>query len=302
MVRAHLPILDAARGPRRRRPGGAGPRPPPGLRPAADRRPVGRASSTRRTGRTPGRRTSRCCAIGRRIVIRPTWRRHRRAAGRRGPRARPGHGVRDRAPPDDAAVPRGARVAGGPRAAGGRRRGRRPGARPRRRLRVRDPVDRGGQLGAPARCSPWTWTRSPSRRATANARRNRLARVIRAREGSAPSGEGPFDVVLANLIASLLITPRRRPGGGPAARRHAARVRDLREPRGGRRRGVRGARPGGRAPLGRGRLGGAGAPTAPPDGHLGDRCATISRPARANPRRACRRTWTRCPTCPRSSR
>jgi ribosomal protein L11 methyltransferase len=40
----------------------------------------------------------------------------------------------------------------------------------------------------------------------ANARRNRLARVIRAREGSAPSGEGPFDVVLANLIASLLIT------------------------------------------------------------------------------------------------
>ena len=41
---------------------------------------------------------------------------------------------------------------------------------------------------------------------TANARRNRLARVIRAREGSAPSGEGPFDVVLANLIASLLIT------------------------------------------------------------------------------------------------
>ena len=40
----------------------------------------------------------------------------------------------------------------------------------------------------------------------ANARRNRLSRVIRAREGSAPSGEGPFDVVLANLIASLLIT------------------------------------------------------------------------------------------------
>ena len=39
----------------------------------------------------------------------------------------------------------------------------------------------------------------------ANARRNRLARVIRAREGSAPSGEGPFDLVLANLIASLLV-------------------------------------------------------------------------------------------------
>ena len=40
----------------------------------------------------------------------------------------------------------------------------------------------------------------------ANARRNRLARRIRVREGSAPSGEGPFDVVLANLIASLLVT------------------------------------------------------------------------------------------------
>ena len=40
----------------------------------------------------------------------------------------------------------------------------------------------------------------------ANARRNRLSRVICARDGSAPSGEGPFDVVLANLIASLLIT------------------------------------------------------------------------------------------------
>ncbi len=40
----------------------------------------------------------------------------------------------------------------------------------------------------------------------ANARRNRLARVIHAREGSAPSGDGPFDVVLANLIASLLVT------------------------------------------------------------------------------------------------
>jgi ribosomal protein L11 methyltransferase len=39
----------------------------------------------------------------------------------------------------------------------------------------------------------------------ANARRNRLVRRIRARVGSSPSGEGPFDVVLANLIASLLV-------------------------------------------------------------------------------------------------
>jgi ribosomal protein L11 methyltransferase len=39
----------------------------------------------------------------------------------------------------------------------------------------------------------------------ANARRNKLVRRIRVREGSSPSGEGPFDVVLANLIASLLV-------------------------------------------------------------------------------------------------
>jgi len=39
----------------------------------------------------------------------------------------------------------------------------------------------------------------------ANARRNKLTRRIRAREGSAPTGEGPFDIVLANLIASLLV-------------------------------------------------------------------------------------------------
>jgi ribosomal protein L11 methyltransferase len=40
----------------------------------------------------------------------------------------------------------------------------------------------------------------------ANARRNRLTRRIRAREGSLPSDEPRFDVVLANLIASVLIT------------------------------------------------------------------------------------------------
>ena len=40
----------------------------------------------------------------------------------------------------------------------------------------------------------------------ANARRNRVVRRVRVRAGSAPSGEGPFDVVLANLVASLLVT------------------------------------------------------------------------------------------------
>lgn len=39
----------------------------------------------------------------------------------------------------------------------------------------------------------------------ANARRNRLARRMRARQGSLPSGAGPFDLVAANLIASVLV-------------------------------------------------------------------------------------------------
>jgi ribosomal protein L11 methyltransferase len=54
---------------------------------------------------------------------------------------------------------------------------------------------------------------------TANAARNRLARRIRTRDGSLPSGEPPFDIVLANLIASVLIAlapdlaEELRPGG-----------------------------------------------------------------------------------------
>jgi ribosomal protein L11 methyltransferase len=53
----------------------------------------------------------------------------------------------------------------------------------------------------------------------ANARRNALLRRIRVRQGSLPSGDGPYDVVVANLIASLLVQlapPIRdelRPGG-----------------------------------------------------------------------------------------
>jgi ribosomal protein L11 methyltransferase len=40
---------------------------------------------------------------------------------------------------------------------------------------------------------------------TANARLNSQTRRLRVRQGSVPSGEGPFDLVLANLIASLLV-------------------------------------------------------------------------------------------------
>jgi ribosomal protein L11 methyltransferase len=53
----------------------------------------------------------------------------------------------------------------------------------------------------------------------ANIRRNRLVRRIRVRQGSVPTGEPPFDLVLANLIASVLIriadglAAELRPGG-----------------------------------------------------------------------------------------
>jgi ribosomal protein L11 methyltransferase len=53
----------------------------------------------------------------------------------------------------------------------------------------------------------------------ANARRNRLARRLVVRQGSLPSGEPPFDLLVANLIASLLVDlavrlgDELRPGG-----------------------------------------------------------------------------------------
>jgi ribosomal protein L11 methyltransferase len=53
----------------------------------------------------------------------------------------------------------------------------------------------------------------------ANARRNGLVRRIRARQGSLPSGQPPYDLVLANLIASVLVrladdlAAELRPGG-----------------------------------------------------------------------------------------
>ena len=52
-----------------------------------------------------------------------------------------------------------------------------------------------------------------------NARRNAVARRVGVRRGSVPTGERPFDLVLANLIASLLIElasrlrEELRPGG-----------------------------------------------------------------------------------------
>ncbi|MFL5755502.1 MAG: 50S ribosomal protein L11 methyltransferase [Chloroflexota bacterium] len=54
---------------------------------------------------------------------------------------------------------------------------------------------------------------------TANAKRNRVARRLTARLGSLPTADRPFDLVLANLIASLLVrlapelAGETRPGG-----------------------------------------------------------------------------------------
>ena len=136
--------------------------------------------------------------IGRRIVIRPTWRRHRRL-------------------PDDVVVALDPGMAFG------------TGLHPTTRLclagveRLADEgrltADaRGLDVGVGSGILAITAVRlglgsmlgvdtdpiaiSATRR---NAARNGVARRVPARQGSLPSGAGPFDVVLANLIASVLI-------------------------------------------------------------------------------------------------
>jgi ribosomal protein L11 methyltransferase len=149
--------------------------------------------------------------VGRRIVIRPTWRRHRRS-------------------PDDVVLALDPGMAFG------------TGLHPTTRLclaALEDLADRGGLAGARvldvgcgsgilsiaavrlgAATAAGVDTDPIAVEATAaNARRNRVARRIRARQGSLPSGEPRFDVVAANLIASLLVTlagslrAELRPGG-----------------------------------------------------------------------------------------
>ena len=135
--------------------------------------------------------------VGRRLVIRPTWRRHRRA-------------------PDDVVLALDPGMAFG------------TGLHPTTRLclaMLEGVADRGLLDGArvlDAGCGSGILAIAALRlgassalgvdtdpiavEATiANARRNRLVRRIRARTGSLPSGEPAFEIVLANLIASVLV-------------------------------------------------------------------------------------------------
>jgi ribosomal protein L11 methyltransferase len=135
--------------------------------------------------------------IGRRLVIRPTWRRHRRA-------------------PDDVVLALDPGMAFG------------TGLHPTTRLclaGVEALADRGMLQGArvlDVGCGSGILAIAALKLGAANAlgldtdpiaieatlanaRRNALVRRVRVHEGSLPSGAGPFDVVLANLIAGLLV-------------------------------------------------------------------------------------------------
>jgi ribosomal protein L11 methyltransferase len=136
--------------------------------------------------------------VGRRIVIRPTWRRHRRR-------------------PDDVVIALDPGMAFG------------TGLHPTTRLclaALESLADR-GRVAAGTRvldvgCGSGILSIAAARLGAGrvlaldidpiaveatrdNARRNGLARRIRAQAGSSPSGEGPFGLVLGNLIASVLI-------------------------------------------------------------------------------------------------
>jgi ribosomal protein L11 methyltransferase len=135
--------------------------------------------------------------VGRRLVVRPTWRRHRRT-------------------PDDVVLALDPGMAFG------------TGLHPTTRLclaAIEAHADRGALIGARVldvgcgsgilaiaalklgASSAFGLDTDPIavEATAANARRNALARRIRVRAGSLPSGEAAFDLVLANLIAGLLV-------------------------------------------------------------------------------------------------
>jgi ribosomal protein L11 methyltransferase len=135
--------------------------------------------------------------IGERLVIRPTWRRHRRASGDVVIAMDPGMAFGTGLHP----TTRLCLAALEPLAADGRLAG----------ARVLDVGCGSGILALAALAlgaadAVGVDTDPIAIEATVtNARRNRLGRRVRTRVGSLPSDEPPFDVVLANLIAGVLI-------------------------------------------------------------------------------------------------
>lgn len=135
--------------------------------------------------------------IGRRIVIRPTWRRHRRALDDVVLALDPGMAFGTGLHPTTRLC-----LAGIERWAD------------EGRLQGRSVLDVGcgsgvlaiaaARLGA-ARVLGVDTDPIAVEATAANTRRNRLVRRIRVRQGSVPTIAGPFDLVLANLIASVLV-------------------------------------------------------------------------------------------------
>jgi ribosomal protein L11 methyltransferase len=169
--------------------------------------------------------------IGRRIVIRPTWRRHRRQPGdvviAMDPGMAFGTGLHPTTRLCLAGIERWADegLLGNPaadRSGHPAEQGQPVAARPVRLLDV------GCGSGVLAIAAGLLGTASlvgvdtdpiAIEATLANAKRNRVARRLRAWQGSLPSGAGPFDLVAANLIASVLISlagglaAELRPGG-----------------------------------------------------------------------------------------
>jgi ribosomal protein L11 methyltransferase len=144
--------------------------------------------------------------VGRRLVIRPTWRRHRRAPGDVVLALDPGMAFGTGLHPTTRLCLAGIeRWADEGRLAPGTGTGRGGG------VRVLD-VGCGsgilaiaaGRFGATELVGLDT-DPIAIEASRANAIRNRLGRRLTARVGSVPSGEPPFDLVLANLIASVLV-------------------------------------------------------------------------------------------------
>jgi len=135
--------------------------------------------------------------IGRRLVIRPTWRRHRRAPGDVVLALDPGMAFGTGLHPTTRLCLAGTETLADRGALDG--------------VRVLDVGCGSGILAIAAlRLGAATALGIDTdpiaiEATTANARRNRVARRLRARSGSLPTGELPFDVVLANLIAGLLV-------------------------------------------------------------------------------------------------